>query len=93
MFDNNEMCKNHAQGANRSSVKLYERLESLTAEWDKRIYDSKDIDDKWFARRGKEQALANTIATTMAAFLPFSFISKPPFRHPASYGFDQAEIL
>lgn len=64
MFDNNEMCKNHAQGANRSSVKLYERLESLTAEWDKRIYDSEDLDDKWFARRGKEQALANTIATT-----------------------------
>ena len=51
MFDNNETSKNYTQGANRSSVKLYERLESLTAEWDKRIYDSKNIDDKWFARR------------------------------------------
>ena len=64
MFDNHEMCKNHTQEANRTSVKLYEKLESLTAEWDQRIYDSKDLDDKWFARRGKEQALANTIATT-----------------------------
>ena len=47
-----------------TSIKLYEKLEALSAEWDRRLCNANDIDEKWYARRGKEQAMANAIATT-----------------------------